>query len=235
MPSAPRFSLLAAGAVATAALAGCSAKGGANPDLVAGKKLFVSKCGSCHVLSHAGTKGNIGPNLDHAFANSVQNGFGASAIKGMVRQQIAIARKGGVMPQNLVKGDDAQDVAAYVAQVVSQPGQDSGLLASAVPSASSKKPAVETADGTLTVPADPNGQLAFVNTTATGKAGKITVDMPNMSGTPHNIAIDGKGAGKIVPKGTSTFSATFTPGSYTYYCQVPGHKQAGMVGKLTVK
>jgi uncharacterized cupredoxin-like copper-binding protein len=59
--------------------------------------------------------------------------------------------------------------------------------------------------------------------------------MPNMSGTGHNIAIDGKGAGKVVPKGTSTFTATFAPGKYTYYCQVPGHRQAGMVGTLTVK
>ncbi|MCW2991345.1 MAG: c-type cytochrome [Solirubrobacterales bacterium] len=235
MTSAPRFSLLAAGAVAAAALAGCSAKGGSNPDLVAGKKLFVQKCGSCHTLSHAGTKGTTGPNLDDAFANPVHEGFGASAIKGMVRQQIAIARKGGVMPQGLVKGDQAQDVASYVAQVVSQPGKDSGLLASAVPSASSSKPAVESADGTLTIPADPNGQLAYANSTATGKAGKITIDMPNMSGTPHNISIDGKGAGKIVPKGVSTFSATFAAGTYTYYCQVPGHKQAGMLGKLTVK
>jgi plastocyanin len=235
MPSAPRFSLLAAGAVAVAALAGCSAKGGDNADVVAGKKLFVQKCGSCHVLSHAGTKGTTGPNLDDAFAESVREGFGASAVRGMVRQQIALARKGGIMPQNLVKGGQAQDVAAYVAQVVSRPGQDTGLLAAAVPSAASSKPAVEAASGTLTIPADPNGQLAFVNKTATGKAGKITIDMPNTSGTPHDIAIDGKGAGKVVPRGTSTFTATFAPGKYTYYCQVPGHRQAGMVGTLTVK
>jgi plastocyanin len=234
MPSAPRFTLLAAGAFAAAALAGCSAKdGGSSVDVVAGKKLFVQKCGSCHVLSHANTKGTTGPNLDDAFANPVHAGFGDSAIRGMVRQQIALARKGGVMPQNLVKGEDAQDVAAYVAQVVSQPGKDTGLLATAVPSGSSK-PAVAV-NGTLTIPADPTGQLAYVNKTATATAGKITIDMPNKAGTPHNIAIDGKGAGKIVSSGTSTFTASFAAGTYTYYCQVPGHRQAGMVGKLTVK
>jgi len=90
-------------------------------------------------------------------------------------------------------------------------------------------------NGTLTIPADPNGQLAYASKTATAPAGKLTIDMPNMSGTPHNIAITGKGAGKIVPKGTSTFTATFAPGTYTYFCEVPGHKEAGMEGKLTVK
>jgi len=137
MTSVLRFTLLAACAAAVAALSGCSAKdGGDNADLVAGKKLFVQKCGSCHTLGRAGTKGVTGPNLDDAFANPVKEGFGDSAIRGMVRQQIALARHGGIMPQGLVKGDQAQDVAAYVAQSVARPGKDTGLLATAVPSAS---------------------------------------------------------------------------------------------------
>jgi plastocyanin len=235
MTSVSRFTLLAAGAAAVAALSGCSAKdGGDNANLVTGKKLCVQKCGSCHVLARAGTKGVTGPDLDDAFANAVKEGFGDSAIRGMVRQQIELARHGGIMPQGLVKGDQAQDVASYVAQSVARPGKDTGLLATAVPSASGGKPAVAK-NGTLTIPADPNGQLAYVSKTATAPAGKLTIDMPNMSGTPHNIAITGKGAGKIVPKGTSTFTATFAPGTYTYFCEVPGHKQAGMEGKLTVK
>lgn len=233
MTSVSRLTLLAAAVAAVAALSGCSAKND-NANVIAGKKLFVQKCGSCHTLARANTKGVTGPNLDHAFANPVEEGFGVSAIRGMVRQQIELARHGGIMPQGLVKGQQAQDVAAYVAQSVARPGKDTGLLATAVPSASAGKPAVAK-NGTLTIPADPNGQLAYVYSTATAPAGKLTIDMPNMSGTPHNIAITGKGAGKIVPKGTSTFTATFAPGTYTYFCEVPGHKQAGMEGKLTVK
>ena len=42
----------------------CTNNNSSNPDLVSGKKLFASKCGSCHVLSRAGTKGTVGPNLD---------------------------------------------------------------------------------------------------------------------------------------------------------------------------
>ena len=60
--------------------------------------------------------------------------------------------------------------------------------------------------------------------------------MPNKSGTPHDIVIDGKGNGEVVQNGgTSQFSANFSAGNYTYYCSVDGHRQAGMQGTLTVK
>jgi plastocyanin len=234
MTSAPRSALLFAGAMAVAALAGCNAKQGQNADLVTGKKLFVQKCGSCHVLARAGTKGTVGPDLDAALQRPVQDGFGQSAIRALVHEQIQIARQGGTMPANLVRGDDAWDVASYVATVVAKPGKDTGLLATAVQSQQSSKPAVEKG-GKLTIPADPTGQLAFQFKSAQAKPGKITVEMPNKSGTQHDITIDGKGKGQIVTNGVSSFSATFAAGTYTFYCSVPCHKEAGMVGKLVVK
>jgi plastocyanin len=237
MTSAPRSALLFAGAAATLAFAGCNAKEGQNADLVTGKKLFVQKCGSCHVLARAGTKGTVGPNLDEALQQPVKDGFGESAVRALVHEQIQIARDpkyGGVMPQNLVRGQDAWDVASYVAKVVARPGKDTGLLATAVQAQQSSKPAVAKA-GKLTIPADPSGQLAFQFKSAQATAGKLTVEMPNKSGVQHNIAIQGKGAGKIVTNGVSSFSATFAKGTYTFFCEVPGHKEAGMVGKLVVK
>jgi plastocyanin len=237
MSSAPRFALLCTGAAAIAALGGCNAKEGQNADLVAGKKLFVQKCGSCHILARAGTKGTIGPNLDEAFQQPSKEGFGESAIRAMVHEQIQIARDpkyGGVMPQNLVRGQQAWDVASYVAQVVSKPGKDTGLLATAVQAAQSAKPAIAT-NGTLSIPADPTGQLLFQFKSAEAPPGKLTIEMPNKSGVQHDITIDGKGKGPVVANGTSSFSATFAAGTYTFYCSVPGHREAGMVGKLTVK
>lgn len=235
-----RVVVLLAGAAATAmAVSGCSASND-NPDLVAGKQLFVQKCGSCHVLSRAGTKGVTGPNLDEAFQQSLAEGFGRSSVRSVVHKQILYPARGGMggmtgaMPAKLLTGDDADAVAAYVAKVVAKPGKDSGILARAVKSSTSNKPAVE-ANGTLTIPADPGGGLAFVNKTAEAKAGAITITMPNKSGIDHNIAIQGKGQGQIVKAGASTFKTTLAAGTYTYLCEVPGHEAAGMKGTLTVK
>lgn len=230
------------GAVALAAAfsaAGCSAKND-NPNLVAGKQLFIQKCGSCHVLDRAGTKGVTGPDLDEAFQRTVKEDFGADAIESVVYKQILYpARSGdggltGVMPAKLVKGEDAHDVAAYVARSVAKGGKDTGLLAGIGQAKASAKPAVAQ-NGTLTIPADPGGNLAYTYTQASAPAGQLKIVMPNKSGVPHNIAIKGKGAGKIVQSGESTFTAKFTPGTYTYFCEVPGHEQAGMKGTLTVK
>jgi mono/diheme cytochrome c family protein len=230
-----------AGVTASAALAlaatGCSVKDD-NPDLVAGKKMFVQKCGSCHTLARAGTKGTTGPNLDEAFQQPLKEGFGENAVRGVVKKQIEYpSRPGtagtGIMPAKLVDGSAAEDVAAYVASVVAKSGKDTGLLATAVQPAGSNKPAIEK-NGVLAIAADPGGQLLFVNKTAEAKAGAVKIEMPNQSGVDHNIAIAGKGAGKIVAKGVSEFTANLTPGKYTYLCEVPGHAAAGMKGTLTV-
>jgi mono/diheme cytochrome c family protein len=87
-----------------------------------GKELFTQKCGACHTLADAGTKGQIGPNLDDAFRDSRRSGLGESTFVQVVRDQIAYAEKktstgSPGMPDNLVLGQDAADVAAYVASV----------------------------------------------------------------------------------------------------------------------
>jgi plastocyanin len=236
-----RRAACAAGAAAAVALAvaGCGSTSSSNADLVNGKKLFIGKatCGSCHSLQRAGTKGNQGPNLDEAFADSRQNGFGDSVIAGVVRDQIAHPRRASIMPAGLVKGDDARDVAAYVGSVAGRPGQDAGLLASVGGSGGADKTAAEQG-GKLTIPADPTGALAFQFGKATAKPGKVTFLMPNKAPIQHNISITGpvQGKGAIVGSGgTSTFSATLKPGNYTFLCDVPGHAAAGMKGTLTVK
>jgi mono/diheme cytochrome c family protein len=236
----PRAALTAALVAAAPLLTACGGSLKDPPgDVVAGKKLFVQKCGSCHVLNRAGTKGNQGPNLDQAFQQSLKEGFGETAVRGVIYKQILYPNRlpnaqGVKMPANLVSGDSAHDVAAYVAQVAGQPGKDTGLLASAVKAAGGGT-AVEK-NGVLTIPADPNGQLAFTDSKATGTPGAVTITMPNKSGVDHDIQIDGLGKGPVVTSGDSSFKATLEAGkTYTYYCGVPGHRQAGMEGTLTVK
>jgi cbb3-type cytochrome c oxidase subunit III len=99
-------------------LAGCGTGGKATShgaDMQSGQKLFTSSCGGCHTLAAAGTSGTIGPNLDDAFGPSRKQGFKQSTIQNVVLDQIRVAA--APMPRNLVKGQDAQDVAAYVASV----------------------------------------------------------------------------------------------------------------------
>ena len=91
-------------------------------DKIKGKELFVSSCGSCHTLRDAGTTGAIGPDLDYAFLQSRLDGLGEDTILQVVRAQIAYpvttpSTGAPGMPANILEGQDADDVATYVASV----------------------------------------------------------------------------------------------------------------------
>jgi uncharacterized cupredoxin-like copper-binding protein/mono/diheme cytochrome c family protein len=217
---------------AVAALAGC---GGSKPDQTTGKQLFTQRCGSCHELANAGTKGTIGPNLDDAFKQDIADGLGRSTIQGVVRGQIELPQ-GGQMPANLVTGKDADDVAAYVADAVGKPRGATGATgAGGGPQGGTAK---ANAKGEVSIPTDPTGQLKFQASSATAKAGKVTLLSKNDSPVPHDISIKGGGVkqqGQQVQNGgTSKVTVNLKPGKYTFYCSVPGHEQGGMTGTLTV-
>ena len=238
----------AAGALAAlaAAAAGCGGvKGADNANLIVGKQTFVAKCGSCHTLARANTKGIVGPNLDEAFRASLAEGLERNTVRGVVEKQVLIPNPKGAMPKELVTGAKLQDIAAYVAQTVDRPGKDAGLLASAVEAPGAGKPAVEKG-GKLSIPASPTGQLAYVTSKAVAKPGPVTVEMPNTSGVSHNIALEqGEhaatpggpviGTSPFTTKTTASVSVKLKPGTYTYFCEAPGHRAAGMYGTLTVK
>jgi mono/diheme cytochrome c family protein len=101
------------------------------PDLESGKAQFVEKCGSCHSLERAGTAGNVGPNLDTAFQTALADGLDRDTIEGIVHRQILHPRTDSQMPAGLVKGQGAEDVAAYVGYAAAKKGSDEGALASA--------------------------------------------------------------------------------------------------------
>ncbi len=231
--------LLAAGALLVAG-AGCGRED--SPDLANGKELYVGKgtCGSCHVLNRAGTKGVQGPNLDEAFGPARRDGLGEKTVEGVVLRQIGAPRKSSSMPANLVSGDDARDVAAYVALVAGRGGKDTGALARAGQPKTSNKP-IAAKGNVLTIDADPTGALAFASTRATGPPGALDFRMGNESSVQHNIALEGPGGdlieeGKVVGQGgTSEFSADVKKGKYVYVCTVPGHEAGGMKGELTVE
>jgi cbb3-type cytochrome c oxidase subunit III len=130
--------LLAAGALLAA---GCGTGGVASgsADTQSGQKLFQQSCASCHTLSAANAHGTIGPSLDAAFYADRQQGYKPSSIENVVLDQIRLgsgpissgSSKNGhgptvepTMPANIVKGQDALDVAAYVASVAGQSGPE---------------------------------------------------------------------------------------------------------------
>lgn len=121
---------IAAIAVAGAlVMQGCD--GSENADVDRGRTLFIANCGSCHQLAQAGTAGLLGPDLDYSFKSARADGMDNDTIEGVVQAQIADPREveEGVpnydnifMPAKLVEGQDAEDVATYVASVAGVPG-----------------------------------------------------------------------------------------------------------------
>lgn len=82
--------------------------------------------------------------------------------------------------------------------------------------------------------------LAYTSKSATAKAGEVTVDFTNGQAVPHDVAIEDS-SGEVVAQteelteGSDSTTANLKPGTYTFFCTVPGHREAGMEGTLTVK
>jgi mono/diheme cytochrome c family protein len=127
--------------VAALALAACGGTVGysqGSGDRIRGKELFVKGCGSCHALADAGTTATVGPDLDFAFVQSRIDGLGEETVQQVVRGQIAYPvtdppTEAPGMPADIFEGDDAEDVASYVASVA-------GLDANGEPLDPSKPP-----------------------------------------------------------------------------------------------
>jgi plastocyanin len=100
--------------------------------------------------------------------------------------------------------------------------------------------APQASNGTLALAANPTGQLAYSTKTLVSTSSKVSIHFTNMSPLMHNVTI-ANAAGKVLGAtptfqgGTKTLSLNLPPGTYTFYCSVPGHEQAGMKGTLTVR
>ena len=122
-------------------------------------------------------------------------------MRGVVEGQVQEPNPEGAMPKDLASGADARRTSPPTSRRrPTAPGQDTGLLASAVEAPGSGKPAVESA-GKLAIDASPSGQLAYTTSKAIATPGAVTIRMSNMSGVSHNIAVEA-GAGGATAKGT---------------------------------
>jgi plastocyanin len=135
---------------------------------------------------------------------------------------IALVACGGSSDTSSSSGEESSGGAAAESEAKSGGGEASG------------------GESTVEFEADPSGELAYTSTEASAKAGKVTIDFNNPQGLTHDVAIEdekGETIGKtelIADSQTST-TVDLKPGTYHYYCTVPGHREAGMEGTLTVK
>jgi plastocyanin len=92
----------------------------------------------------------------------------------------------------------------------------------------------------LSLEANSEGQLKYNTASLTAKAGSVSIDFTNMAPLSHNLTVASAsgavvGATPTFTSGSKTLSLSLKPGTYRFYCTVPGHRAAGMEGTLTVQ
>jgi cbb3-type cytochrome c oxidase subunit III len=137
-----RLSAAAGGVAVVLLLSACGTGGSvssASADLQNGRQVFQDTCAGCHTMAAAGSTGTIGPNLDASFAEARSEGFKESTILDIVHDQIKFPGQYPLaqnnpdylkanMPANLVTGQDAIDVSAYVAANVGKQGFEAQVI-----------------------------------------------------------------------------------------------------------
>ena len=112
--------------------------------------------------------------------------------------------------------------------------------AASTATSASTTPSTASAAQTLSLEANKEGQLKYDKSTLTANAGKVSIDMTNMSPLMHNVTVESSsgailGATPTFNGGSKTLTLNLKPGTYKFFCSVPGHRAAGMEGTLTVK
>jgi plastocyanin len=126
------------------------------------------------------------------------------------------------------------------ASTASTPSTASTAASAPATSTPSSATGTSTTAQTLSVAANTEGQLKYNTTSLTATAGKVSIDFTNASQLSHNLTIESSsgavlGATPTFQGGSRTVSLDLKPGTYKFFCSVPGHRMAGMEGTLTVK
>lgn len=105
---------------------------------------------------------------------------------------------------------------------------------------STPAPAPAGASSSLSLEANPEGQLKYNTTSLTAKAGKVSIAFTNTASLGHNVTVESSsgtvvGATPTFQGGSKTLSLNLKPGTYKFFCSVPGHRMAGMEGTLKVQ
>ena len=92
----------------------------------------------------------------------------------------------------------------------------------------------------VSLTANPDGDLAYEESTLSAPAGTVTIEFDNPASIGHDVVVEDQNANEItrtdvITGDTATAVGEFKAGDYTYYCSVDAHRDAGMEGTLTVK
>ena len=92
---------------------------------------------------------------------------------------------------------------------------------------------------TVSITAAADGSLAYEEDSVEAEAGTVTIEFDNPASLGHDVKVEGPdgdlGGTDVISEDTATADLELTPGDYTFYCSVSGHREAGMEGDLTVE
>jgi plastocyanin len=119
-------------------------------------------------------------------------------------------------------------------------GGDNNNDTTAAATPATTAPAAGGGGSTVDISTPSGSTLAFDQKDATAKAGTVTIDFDNKQALSHDVKVEDSsgqelGGTDLVSSGTANATVDLQPGTYTFFCSVPGHREAGMEGTLTVK
>jgi plastocyanin len=119
-------------------------------------------------------------------------------------------------------------------------GDDDNETTAAAPAPATTAPAGGGGGSTVDISTPSGSTLAFDQKDVSAKAGSVTINFDNTQPLQHDVKIEDSsgqelGGTDLVSSGTATATVNLQPGTYTFFCSVPGHREAGMEGTLTVK
>ena len=117
-------------------------------------------------------------------------------------------------------------------------GGDDEEQPASTPEATQEEPASGGGGQTVEVSSPKDGALKFDQSELSAKAGKVTFTYTNPSQVPHGFEVEGNGVEEeteVITASDASVTVDLKPGTYTYYCPVGQHREAGMEGTLTVE
>jgi plastocyanin len=147
---------------------------------------------------------------------------------------------GGARGQGVVIGISVALAAAALGTAIGTASTEKPEAEAKAPKRAAPPPPRTTggAQAPLALAANPSGLLKYDKKALRGAAGKVTIEFTNPSQVGHDVTIaQGAtkiGGTKVITSSKASVTVDLRPGAYVFYCSVPGHRQAGMQGTLTI-